>query len=260
MLKTAMWFIFTSMHNMNYRKTIHEANPDFIHHKSGSVNSAIVREVVFGMQDGMVSTMGAITGIAVGSGNHYIIILSGFVIVAVESISMAVGSYVSNKSEHEIQSRVLSEEKIELEQLPAEEKEELFDLYVNDGWPEKLAKEMAETASQDKKIFLQEMAYRELKIIPDGKINPIVNGIAMGISYIFGGIVPLLPYFFVINPQKAIPYSVGLTLVGLFALGSSTTIFSRRKWWKAGFEMFTLASLAALVGYLVGRLADKYLI
>ena len=52
--------------------------------------------------------------------------------------------------------------------------------------------------------------------------------------------------------------SVGITLVGLFLIGVGTTKFSKRKWWKAGFEMLGLASLAALIGYGVGQVVDYF--
>ena len=229
----------------------------FIHHKK-TPSASIIREVVFGMEDGMVSTMGAITGIAVGSHNHFTVILAGLVIISVESISMAVGSYLSNKSERDIDLRKINEEKFELKKYPQEEKMELIGMYVRDGWPKKLATEMAEVASQNKNLFLQEMAYRELKVFPDQISKPLQNGVAMGFSYILGGAIPLLPYLFASSVDKVIPVSVGITLVGLFTLGAITTRYSKRKWWKAGFEMFLLASGAALVGDLVGQGVDRW--
>jgi len=57
-----------------------------------------MREIVFGLEDSLVSTLGAITGIAVGAGSTYIVILSGLVLVAAEGMSMAAGSYLSSKS------------------------------------------------------------------------------------------------------------------------------------------------------------------
>src|SRR3990167_2109935 len=60
-----------------------------------------LREIVFGLEDGMVSTLGAITGIAGATGNRSLVIISGLVIVAVESLSMAAGTYLSNKSEEQ---------------------------------------------------------------------------------------------------------------------------------------------------------------
>lgn len=211
------------------------------------------------MEDGLVSTMGAITGIAAASQNHFVVLLSGFVIISVESISMAVGSYLSTKSEKEIDERKLHEEKFELKKYPKEEEIELVGMYMKDGWPKSLAKEMAAVAAKNKNLFLQEMAYRELKVFPDQMVQPLKNGIAMGIAYVIGGGIALLPYLIVTNITEAIPVSVIVTLVALFGLGAYTTKFSKRSWWKAGLEMFSLASAAALVGYLVGRLADNYL-
>lgn len=56
-----------------------------------------MREIVFGLEDSLVSTLGALTGIAAGTRNASVVILSGLVIVAVEAVSMAAGSYLSSK-------------------------------------------------------------------------------------------------------------------------------------------------------------------
>jgi len=230
-------------------------NPDYIHHQKKTVASSLIREIVFGMEDGMVSTLGAVTGIATAIGNHYTVLLSGFVIIAVESISMGIGSYLSNKSEQEIDQRKLFEEKTELHEFPEEEREELINMYIEDGWPKKLATDMAGVASKNKKLFLQEMAYRELEIIPHKADYPFKNGLVMFVSYVVGGSVPLLPY--ILFPiSRAIPISIACTLVGLFLLGVYTTQYTKRRWWKAGLEMLLLASAAASVGYLVGQLVE----
>ncbi len=57
-----------------------------------------IREIVFGLEDSLVSTLGALTGIAIGSGSKFVVILAGLVLVAAESTSMAAGSYLSSKS------------------------------------------------------------------------------------------------------------------------------------------------------------------
>lgn len=238
----------------------HERNPHYIHHQSNTPSSAIIREVVFGLEDGLVSTMGALTGIAAAAiSNRLMVLLSGFVIIAVESISMAVGSYLSNKSEREIDRRKLYEEKMELKEFPEEEQAELVGMYIKDGWPKELAASMAEAASRNKKLFLQEMAYRELKIIPEDLGLPFKNALAMGVSYFFGGTIPLVPYLVLTNVSLAIFFSIGITLIGLFVLGVGTTKYSRRSWWRAGLEMLALASAAALIGYLVGQAVEHFI-
>lgn len=233
-----------------------EHNPDYIHHQDPGI-AATIREVVFGMEDGMVSTLGAITGIATATGNPFTIILAGLVIIGVESISMAVGSFLSSKSEKEIDEHKLREERIEIEKFPEEEETELYEMYTRDGWPQELAVQMAAAARSNPDIMLTEMAYRELGIVPENLENPFKNGLFMFGSYIIGGAVPLTPYL-VLPLSQALPVSIGLTLVGLFVLGAATTKFSKRAWWKAGLEMLALATFAALIGYAIGQIVDMY--
>ncbi len=233
-----------------------EHNPDFVHHQHPG-KAVLIREMVFGAEDGMVSTLGAITGIATATQDLFTTVLSGFVVIAVESISMGVGSYISTKSEREIDERKLYEEKKELHEFPEDEREELEKMYIDDGWPKQLARDMADAASQDHDLFLKEMAYRELLIIPDNLEHPVRNGFVMWISYIVGGIIPLVPYL-ILPLASAIVVSIGVTLVGLFALGSYTTRYTKRSWWKAGLEMLALASAAAVVGYAVGQAVDSW--
>lgn len=57
-----------------------------------------MREIVFGLEDSLVSTLGTITGIAAGTQSRYIVLLAGLVLIAVEATSMAAGSYLSTKS------------------------------------------------------------------------------------------------------------------------------------------------------------------
>jgi len=231
--------------------------PDFIHHQKFGILS-VIREVVFGVEDGMISTLGVLTGIAIGTNSHPIVILSGFVIIIVESISMGVGSYLSSKSVKEISERKLKEEKTELKEWPKSEKRELVEMYIIDGWPLNLAEEMALVASKNKSLFLQEMAYRELHIHPEKLEKPLQGGISMFFSYIIGGSIPILPYFF-LPISSAIALSIGITLLGLFILGCITTKFTKRRWWKAGLEMFFIAGIAALVGYIVGAVANSFI-
>lgn len=70
-----------------------------------------MREIVFGLEDSLVSTLGAVVGIAAGAPNRSVVILSGLVIVVVESISMAAGSYLSSKSVEQAEQEVAREEK-----------------------------------------------------------------------------------------------------------------------------------------------------
>ena len=181
------------------------------------------------------------------------------VIIVVESISMAVGAYLSAKSEHEVDARKLYEERIELRETPDHEREELTEMYQRDGWPKDLSKQMAQVASQNEELFLKEMAYRELAIADHQEESTAFRGgVYMFFSYVIGGSIPLLPYLF-LPIATALVVSICVTFTGLFALGVATTRFTRRNWWHAGIEMLALASAAAIAGTLIGVLSEKYI-
>lgn len=229
---------------------------DFIHHRS-NISTSTIRETIFGIEDGMVSTFGAITGIAAATGDTFTVLLSGIVIVSVESVSMGIGSFLSSKSARQINERKLFEEKIEVRDEIDHEHTEMEQLFIEDGWPRKISKEMADVASKDRKLMLREMAYRELKIFPDVMESPGKNALAMLFAYIVGGLIPLFSYF-IFEINIAIIISIPLTLIALFFVGALTTRFSKRNWFLAGIEMLSLASLAGGIGYVVGQLVERF--
>ncbi len=67
-----------------------------------SLNEDYLRSVMFGLQDGLVSTTGAVVGISAGVSEKAIIILAAFVVISVEASSMAAGEYSSEKAVHQM--------------------------------------------------------------------------------------------------------------------------------------------------------------
>jgi len=233
----------------------HHFNKDFIHHQKSNMAN-VLREVVFGMEDGMVSTLGSITGIAVGSGNQSTVLLAGSVIIAVESISMGIGSYLSNKSEEEMKKRKIQEEREEIKKYPGEEKKELYNIYLTEGWPEDLAKNMTEVASKNEEIFLREMMNRELNIPNEQESVSIKGGLYMFFTYIVGGLIPLSSYL-LLPIKTAIPISIATTLAGLFILGISTTKFTRQPLLKSGLRILVMGGIALVAGLVAGILIGE---
>jgi len=237
---------------MEIHKTI---NKDYIHHQKSKIAN-VLKEVVFGLEDGMVSTLGSIAGIAIGSGSKATVILAGTVIIAVESISMGIGSYLSNKSEEEMDQRKITEEMEELKQFPEEEKEELYNMYLKDGWSENLSKQMSEEASKNEKIFLKEMVLRELNIPGEQESVSLKGGIYMFFAYIIGGMVPLSSYLF-LPIKAAVIVSVITTLIGLFVLGMSTTKFTKQPLIKSGMRILIMGGIALVAGLTAGLLIGE---
>ncbi len=229
---------------------------NFLHHDKSKVASTI-REILFGLEDGMVSTLGAVSGVAAGSQSHQTVLLAGFVIIAVESISMGIGSYLSNKSEADIAERKISEEKYEIVNFTKEEKKILANIYLRDGWPKALAKEMASAATQNKKLMLKEMSVHEMHVFPNASQDSIRRGLFMFFSYIIGGYIPLSAYLF-FPIDQAVYFSIILALFALFALGAVTTRYTKKPWLSAGLRTLLLGSVALVVGLAAGRFFGNF--
>ena len=241
-----------------------QQNKKYLHHEmmheDTSWKSKIMsslREVVFGLEDGVVSTMGAVTGIAASTRDPYIIILSGFVIIFVESLSMAAGTFLSSKSEKEVEERMLREEAEEIELHPEAEKQELRVFYKERGFTEEEIEIIVNRVTQDKQLWLEEMAFKELGVIPNKERTPYRDAFFMGTSYVVGGILPVSAYLY-LSVDTAIPVSVISSIVFLFIIGVIKGRIVHTNKLKSGLEMMIVSASAAGLGFAVGRIITHF--
>jgi predicted membrane protein (TIGR00267 family) len=216
-----------------------------------------LRDAVFGMQDGLISTLGALTGIAVGVQSGKVVVISGLVIVVVESLSMAAGSYLSAKSQRQYLERLLREEEQAILKDAEGERRELWAMYRARGYTDQEITIMVNRLMNDKKLLLEDMAHKELGICPAALEEPIGNALVMGVSYIVGGLVPLIPYFGLSVPT-AVPVSIASTLIALFGFGGLKGRLVGQTGWRSGLEMLGIAGLAAFAGFMIGRVAKMW--
>jgi VIT1/CCC1 family predicted Fe2+/Mn2+ transporter len=218
---------------------------------------ARLRDAVFGVQDGLISTLGALTGIAEGTRSGEVVVISGFVIIVVESLSMAAGSYLSAKSQRQYLERLLLEEEQAILKDPEGERRELWAMYRERGYTDQEIAIMANRLMSDKKLLLEDMAHKELGICPAALEEPVRNAVVMGIAYVGGGLIPLLAYLFLPIPI-AVPVSIGAAFGALFAFGGIKGKLVGQAWWRSGLEMVGIAGLAAFAGFLIGHIANRW--
>ncbi len=218
-----------------------------------------LREAVFGIQDGLISTLGALTGIAAGTQSRDVVVVSGFVIIAVESLSMAAGSYTSSKSQRQYFERLLREEEEEIARDPAGERQELVEMYRARGFTDAEIDVIANRLLNNPKLLLEDMAHKELGICPGAFEEPVGNALVMGVAYVFGGLVPVAPYL-LLPLQTAMPVSIVGALSALFCFGGLKGRLVKQTWWRSGLEMLTIAGLAALAGFLIGQAVDRWVL
>ena len=212
--------------------------------------------VVFGAQDGLLSTMLLVTALAVSNIPNTAVLIGGLAGVLAGMISMATGAYLGSRAEQDVHKAEIAKEAKELEEHPAEELAELVVLYQREGLSFKEAQGVAEHIAADKDLWLRTLVEKELGLSPEITSNPIKDAFTMGAAFIVGALIPVLPYFFT-EEKVAIGSSVGATLVGLFVLGLSKGRIVRNSPILQGLEVLALGAVAAGVGFALGEVLPR---
>ena len=215
-----------------------------------------LREVVFGAQDGLLSTVALVTSLAVAFESQTTVVVAGLAGALPGMISMATGALLGSRAERDVQRAEIEREARELDTNPAEELAELVVLFQREGMTYSEARQMADEISQDRELWLRTMVEKELGISIEETTNPVKDAVVMGLAFITGAAVPLVPHFFLTGGQ-AIGVSVGATLAGLFTLGLVKGRMVERSPLLQGLEILGIGTLSAGVGYALGELIPR---
>ena len=210
-----------------------------------------LRAAVLGSNDGLVSTASLMIGIAAANKSDFLI-TAGLAGIAAGSMSMAVGEYVSVKSQNDIEK---SDRDIEIKQLaidPEGEFEELVDIYIQRGLTEELAKQVV--TSMHKKDALEAHLRDELGHFDHTRARPIQAGVASAIAFTAGGLVPLIGALIATSNQ--VSAILLFTAIGLVAAGYISAKIAASPLLKTITRIFLGGALGvaitAGIGWLVG--------
>ncbi len=215
-----------------------------------------LREVVFGAQDGLLSTVALVTSLAVAFESQTTVVVAGLAGALPGMISMATGALLGSRAERDVQRAEIERESRELDANPAEELAELVVLYQREGMTFQEARQMADEISQDRDLWLKTLVEKELGISTEETASPVKDAMVMGLAFITGAAIPLVPHFF-LTGDTAIGVSVGGTLAGLFALGLLKGRLVERSPLLQGLEILGIGTISAGVGYALGELIPR---
>jgi len=185
-----------------------------LHHRTH--RAGWLRAAVLGANDGLVSTASLMIGVAAARSEQSFLVTAGAAGIAAGAMSMAVGEYVSVRSQNDIEE---SDRLLEIEHLaidPEGEFEELVHIYIERGLTRELAVQVV--TEMHKKDPLEAHLRDELGQFPHTKARPVQAAIASAISFTAGGLVPFAGAF-APTAGAAASSIVGFTLVGLLATG-----------------------------------------
>ena len=184
-----------------------------------SVGGNALRAAVLGANDGLVSNLSLVMGVAGADLAPRAVLVTGLAGLLAGACSMAMGEWLSVNSARELAQQQISVEASELQQFPEEEKQELMLIYQAKGLSEQQAKALAERIVSDEGTALDTLAREELGIDPDDLGGSAwVAGATSFLLFAGGAIFPVLPFFF-LSGTAAIGTSLGVSALVMFAIG-----------------------------------------
>ena len=214
-------------------------------HKAGWLRAAVL-----GANDGLVSTASLMTGIAAANAEGFLI-TAGAAGIAAGAMSMAVGEYISVRSQNDIEE---ADRRIEMEHLridPEGEFQELVHIYVQRGLERELATQVAKVMTE--KDALEAHLRDELGQFEHTKARPVQAAIASAISFTLGGFIPFLGALAPTFGTKIFSI-VAFTFAGLIATGIISARLAGSSYVKTTIRILLGGALGMLITSGIGSL------
>ncbi len=210
-----------------------------------------LRASVLGANDGIVSTASIIVGVAGASNSSHFILTAGVAGMVAGALSMAVGEYVSVSSQKDSEKVLLEKERIELETMPAEELEELTQIYRGKGLSETSARKVAIELTEHDAFAAHVDA--ELHIDPNNLTKPFQAAYASAISFCCGAIIPI--FAIILSPERIrVQMTFVAVLIALIITGALSANVGGAKKRVAILRVVFGGILAMVVTFGIGKL------
>lgn len=228
--------------------------PNTPHIEKHFTASDTVRDIVIGMADGLTVPFALAAGLSGAVENNGIILTAGMAEIAAGSIAMGLGGYLAAKTDAEHYASELKREQSEIVELTHKEEEETAEIFREYGLKEEQIQGMIGTLKENPEKWVEFMMKFELGLEKPEPQKGRKSAFTIAISYVAGGIIPLLSYFFVANPQTALLFSVVITLIVLFLFGYVKGKFTGTIPLKSGIQTMVVGGLAAGAAFGLAKL------
>ncbi len=221
--------------------------------QTGIQSASNLRAAVFGVNDGLVSNMSLILGIAGANADHRFILIAGVAGLLAGACSMGAGEYISVRTQREVFEYQIAIEREELEEYPEEEAQELALIYEARGIPQAEAVSLANFMISHPDTGLSTLAREELGLNPSELVSPIGAMLSSFFSFVFGAGIPLVPFIFG-NHEISLTLSIIFTGSALFLIGMLLSLYTHRNAFFLGLRMLLIGAGAGTATYLIGKL------
>lgn len=228
-----------------------------------SEEGAYAKSIIFGALDGMLTGFAVVCATDGGGLDWQVVPTVGLASVLAGAISMGVGEYLGSIAETEHAHTERKREQWEFSSNPEGERQEMVQIFVGKGMSEDDATDVINKLSKYENLFLEIMMKHELGLDTpddDADVDSMRQGAVMFCSFLFFGIVPLVPYLVALVLGHHVPYAFLiaslLTAAELFAMGAAKATLGHRSCAITGLESLLLGGLAAAAAWLAASVFE----
>ncbi len=214
----------------------------------------MLRDFVIGMADGLTVPFALAAGLAGAIDSTGLIVTAGVAEIAAGSIAMGLGGYLGAKTEKEHYESEYRREQMEVERVPHIEAKEVEEILSGFGVPEAQVPTVTQAIMQHPEKWINFMMKFELGLERPDPRRLFQSPLVIGGAYVLGGLVPLFPYMMVDQVAEALPISVMVSLVALFAFGAFKGYFTGQKVIKSALQTTAIGSAAAGAAFIIAKL------
>lgn len=211
------------------------------------------RAAVLGVNDGLVSNLCLILGVAGASAGQGAVRLAGFASLIAGACSMAAGEWVSIRAQVELYAGVMGGLRRLLVRNPALIIDQLVVKLEEIGLDTSTSKLASTEMGIEEDRLLNFAARNVIGVDPDETGSPLNAAATSLVLFSLGALVPLLPWFFTSGTAGAL-WSIMLTAAAALVVGAWISWSSDRPLWRGSLRQLVIVVVASAVTYGVGRL------
>lgn len=224
------------------------------HTEQHFTESEFIGDVVIGIADGLTVPFALAAGLSGTVSNTSLVVIAGISEIAAGSIAMGLGGYLAARTNREHYLAEKEREYREIREVPHREEEEVAVFLREWGLKEKDIQSAVEDITSDDDRWVNFMMKYELGLEEPKPERARNSSITIGLSYIFGGLIPLSPYIFISNANTSLIVSVLVTLSALFAFGWVKGKFTGTGALKSALQTALVGGLAAGFAFVLAKL------
>ena len=225
--------------------------------EAGVLRGGNLRAAVLGANDGLVSNLSLVMGVAGGVDDPKFVLLAGIAGLLAGAFSMAAGEYISVRSQRDVYRHQISRESSRLKDSPEYGIALLERIYRLKGLTADEASEVARRIMADSEVALDTIVREDLGLSPSSLGSPSGAASSSFVAFVLGAIVPVLPYLFDAG-QMAFTLSAVLSAVALAGVGAVVASGSGMNAAWGAVRMLAVGGFAAAVTYGIGRLVGVH--